>query len=245
MPQKSQPESTTTVLNAVSSKLADLPSDDGMVKGSKQESPQGSMHVPSQPLDLRSVKHGNVAMGYHYNTPTALSLKQYRSSPYLPVGHLPHPIYISEMMDVSQLPLLPFFSLACFPPPSLFLPVPLNSQVEKANEALRSSAMPPQTEASTSDKFLCTFCDKTFPRAANLTRHLRTHTGEQPYQCPHCDRLFSISSNLQRHIRNLPCGNEDVMTSSIHDEDIMNHIGFNTDQLRNHTLARDFQFSLF
>ena len=43
----------------------------------------------------------------------------------------------------------------------------------------------------------CEFCAKQFPRAANLTRHLRSHTGEQPYTCLMCTRSFSISSNLQ------------------------------------------------
>ncbi|XP_055306423.1 transcription factor hamlet-like isoform X2 [Sitodiplosis mosellana] len=53
------------------------------------------------------------------------------------------------------------------------------------------------------DRYACKFCAKVFPRSANLTRHLRTHTGEQPYQCKYCERSFSISSNLQRHVRNI------------------------------------------
>ncbi len=52
-------------------------------------------------------------------------------------------------------------------------------------------------------KYACKFCGKMFPRSANLTRHLRTHTGEQPYKCKYCERSFSISSNLQRHVRNI------------------------------------------
>ena len=53
------------------------------------------------------------------------------------------------------------------------------------------------------DRYSCKFCGKNFPRSANLTRHLRTHTGEQPYKCKYCERSFSISSNLQRHVRNI------------------------------------------
>lgn len=57
--------------------------------------------------------------------------------------------------------------------------------------------------AKIKDRYSCTFCGKVFPRSANLTRHLRTHTGEQPYKCKYCERSFSISSNLQRHVRNI------------------------------------------
>lgn len=53
------------------------------------------------------------------------------------------------------------------------------------------------------DRYSCKYCGKVFPRSANLTRHLRTHTGEQPYKCKYCERSFSISSNLQRHVRNI------------------------------------------
>uniref|UniRef100_A0A914Z7S5 C2H2-type domain-containing protein n=1 Tax=Panagrolaimus superbus TaxID=310955 RepID=A0A914Z7S5_9BILA len=32
------------------------------------------------------------------------------------------------------------------------------------------------------ERYTCRYCNKVFPRSANLTRHLRTHTGEQPYK---------------------------------------------------------------
>ncbi len=66
-----------------------------------------------------------------------------------------------------------------------------------------SETNPSITRSTNKDKHVCRFCDKSFPRSANLTRHLRTHTGEQPYSCKYCERSFSISSNLQRHIRNI------------------------------------------
>jgi uncharacterized Zn-finger protein len=59
------------------------------------------------------------------------------------------------------------------------------------------------SQSKTKDRYSCKFCGKIFPRAANLTRHLRTHTGEQPYKCKYCERSFSISSKLQRHVRNI------------------------------------------
>lgn len=63
--------------------------------------------------------------------------------------------------------------------------------------------MQQQAQGKMKDRYACKFCGKVFPRSANLTRHLRTHTGEQPYKCRYCERSFSISSNLQRHVRNI------------------------------------------
>ena len=71
------------------------------------------------------------------------------------------------------------------------------------NEAVASYQSQEQQTPLPRDKHVCRFCSKSFPRSANLTRHLRTHTGEQPYSCRYCERSFSISSNLQRHIRNI------------------------------------------
>ncbi|XP_014605670.1 PREDICTED: PR domain zinc finger protein 16-like [Polistes canadensis] len=72
----------------------------------------------------------------------------------------------------------------------------------------QTASLPPysitvQAGLKPKDRYSCKFCGKVFPRSANLTRHLRTHTGEQPYKCKYCERSFSISSNLQRHVRNI------------------------------------------
>ncbi|XP_047484269.1 histone-lysine N-methyltransferase PRDM16-like [Penaeus chinensis] len=66
-----------------------------------------------------------------------------------------------------------------------------------------SPVLPGMSTAKPRERYACKFCGKVFPRSANLTRHLRTHTGEQPYKCKFCERSFSISSNLQRHVRNI------------------------------------------
>lgn len=111
------------------------------------------------------------------------------------------------------------------PPRGLFVPPPIHPAVLEAVRRLPVSLYPPfpprypfcpigtpptppapspqQVSNRPRDRYACKFCGKVFPRSANLTRHLRTHTGEQPYRCKYCERSFSISSNLQRHVRNI------------------------------------------
>lgn len=81
-------------------------------------------------------------------------------------------------------------------------------QQQQQQQQQQSSSLSPysismQAGLKPKDRYSCKFCGKVFPRSANLTRHLRTHTGEQPYKCKYCERSFSISSNLQRHVRNI------------------------------------------
>lgn len=92
------------------------------------------------------------------------------------------------------------------PPPQ---PPPHFDVMRNQHPALQNTSPKNFPEATTGpggkvkDRYACKFCGKVFPRSANLTRHLRTHTGEQPYKCKYCERSFSISSNLQRHVRNI------------------------------------------
>uniref|UniRef100_A0A182RF41 C2H2-type domain-containing protein n=1 Tax=Anopheles funestus TaxID=62324 RepID=A0A182RF41_ANOFN len=49
----------------------------------------------------------------------------------------------------------------------------------------------------------CRYCNRVFPREKSLQAHLRTHTGERPYQCdyPGCTRAFTQSGQLKTHQR--------------------------------------------
>ena len=82
-----------------------------------------------------------------------------------------------------------------------------NNNMKQINNNLspqtQQTSLQTQQQNKNKDRYSCKYCGKIFPRSANLTRHLRTHTGEQPYKCKYCERSFSISSNLQRHVRNI------------------------------------------
>lgn len=50
-------------------------------------------------------------------------------------------------------------------------------------------------------KKVCSICNKRFWSLQDLTRHMRSHTGERPYKCQTCERTFTLKHSLVRHQR--------------------------------------------
>ncbi|XP_031422645.1 zinc finger protein 341 isoform X2 [Clupea harengus] len=47
----------------------------------------------------------------------------------------------------------------------------------------------------------CDFCEKVFTKKFDLQQHIRSHTGEKPFQCIVCGRAFAQKSNVKKHMQ--------------------------------------------
>ncbi|XP_014667676.1 PREDICTED: zinc finger protein 341-like [Priapulus caudatus] len=50
-------------------------------------------------------------------------------------------------------------------------------------------------------KLRCTYCEKLFSKNFDLQQHIRSHTGEKPFQCIVCGRAFAQKSNVKKHMQ--------------------------------------------
>lgn len=53
--------------------------------------------------------------------------------------------------------------------------------------------------------FSCTICDKKFAHTSNLARHLRVHSGDRPFECSICGKKFSRRDKMQMHQKSKLC----------------------------------------
>ncbi|XP_066538197.1 sal-like protein 2 [Hoplias malabaricus] len=88
-------------------------------------------------------------------------------------------------------------SAVSFPTPALLTSslsqeqMPLSSAVGSSSGSMSSSAGRQQ--------HVCRFCGKVLSSDSSLQIHLRSHTGERPYQCPVCLSRFTTRGNLKAH----------------------------------------------
>ncbi|KAM4718318.1 ras-responsive element-binding protein 1 isoform 2-T3 [Anableps anableps] len=74
---------------------------------------------------------------------------------------------------------------------------------EKEDRSDEEASEPKSAEGGRVDKRkkICTECGKRFWSLQDLTRHMRSHTGERPYKCQTCERTFTLKHSLVRHQR--------------------------------------------
>ncbi|ELU14100.1 hypothetical protein CAPTEDRAFT_154598 [Capitella teleta] len=63
--------------------------------------------------------------------------------------------------------------------------------------ATNQNALP---QPPTIKKLRCHYCDKAFVKNFDLQQHVRSHTGEKPFQCIVCGRAFAQKSNVKKHM---------------------------------------------
>uniref|UniRef100_A0ABI8AAR0 C2H2-type domain-containing protein n=1 Tax=Felis catus TaxID=9685 RepID=A0ABI8AAR0_FELCA len=71
----------------------------------------------------------------------------------------------------------------------------------KTRRAKGASGLPEAAGKPKAQKLKCSYCDKSFTKNFDLQQHIRSHTGEKPFQCIACGRAFAQKSNVKKHMQ--------------------------------------------
>ncbi|XP_072800150.1 zinc finger protein 341 isoform X2 [Vicugna pacos] len=71
----------------------------------------------------------------------------------------------------------------------------------KTRRTKSSSGLPEAAGKPKAQKLKCSYCDKSFTKNFDLQQHIRSHTGEKPFQCIACGRAFAQKSNVKKHMQ--------------------------------------------
>jgi len=81
---------------------------------------------------------------------------------------------------------------SCLQPNAEEISIPQSSSSLDSNPVVKSNNPKP--------KHKCKYCEKSFNKNFDLIQHVRSHTGEKPFQCVACGRAFAQKSNVKKHM---------------------------------------------
>ncbi|XP_075994674.1 early growth response protein 1-like [Genypterus blacodes] len=145
--------------------------------------------LPDYLLSQQPPQDGDLDLGHEQKLVQGLNLQQ-QQPPLTPLSTIQ--AFSSQIQPQSQ---LAHSSLSG--PAGYQLPLTNPGRVKKSPVG-RQSRTPPQERP-----YACPAdgCERRFSRSDELTRHVRVHTGQKPFQCRICMRSFSRSDHLTTHIR--------------------------------------------
>ncbi|EHB05061.1 Zinc finger protein 341 [Heterocephalus glaber] len=71
----------------------------------------------------------------------------------------------------------------------------------KTRRAKGAGGLPEAAGKPKAQKLKCSYCDKSFMKNFDLQQHIRSHTGEKPFQRIACGRAFEQKSNVKKHMQ--------------------------------------------
>lgn len=154
---------------------------------------------PTTHRQLSTLAPGAAASPRHPTSPTQSSTSSHRR---LPPPPPPPPVVASPAsgsgVQVSS-PLTQHRPNSAAPR----LPPTLEPSPHAASSAVStiSPSLPGSHSRSTTRRFPCNQCTRSFERKGHLLEHINSiHNGARPFQCPHCSRQFGHKSSMRRHV---------------------------------------------